>query len=126
MAESRQTHENWANQAPATPQVPPVDVYAQADGLQILVDLPGVTADRLAVEVQDQALRLAATLDLEMPPDLEPIGAEVQSATYERHFELDPGWDEQKTEVRLEDGQARIWIPRRAHLKARRIPVTAG
>ena len=102
---------------------PRVDVHENADGITLYADLPGVSNDRLEVQVDKDTLRIRGEAQIEMPAGIEPLVAELYSRTWSRSFALSRELDSEAIQARLRDGVLEVRIPKRAEVRARRIEV---
>lgn len=103
---------------------PAVDVYEHADGITLLLDMPGVSKERLNVEADRNTLLVEGEMRIDMPEGTESLHADVRSARYRRTFSLSgEQLDTDNVQATLKDGVLRIEIPKRAELRPRRIEV---
>jgi HSP20 family molecular chaperone IbpA len=105
---------------------PPVDIYEDADGISLLLDMPGVSRDRVKIDADRQTLTIEGTVQIPMPDAMEALYAEVHSTQYRRSFALSGELDPDRIEASLADGVLTLRIPRRAELRPRKIEVRAG
>lgn len=105
--------------------VPPVDIFEDADGVTLMLDMPGVAKDRLKVEAEREALIVEGEVVISVPEGIEPAYAEVRSTRYRRSFALTSELDTDRIAASLKDGVLSLRIPKRAELKPRRIEVQA-
>ncbi len=96
---------------------PPVDVYEGSDELLVLVDLPGVKAEGLTVDVEREVITLRATR--------EPRGRE-RTVTFKRTFSVPREVALEKVSAKLENGVLALALPKRAEDKPRQIKIAAG
>ncbi|TAK51176.1 MAG: Hsp20/alpha crystallin family protein [Gammaproteobacteria bacterium] len=106
--------------------VPPVDIFEDADGVSLVLDMPGVTKDRLRIEAEREALVVEGEAAINVPDGIEPAYAEIRSTRYRRSFTLTSELDADRIEASLKDGVLSLRIPKRAELKPRRIEVQAA
>ncbi|XHS77360.1 Hsp20/alpha crystallin family protein [Burkholderiaceae bacterium UC74_6] len=104
---------------------PPVDVIEDAGGITLYADLPGVTAEKLNLQVEREALTIEAETEIAVPEGLASSHAEVGLARYRRVFTLSPELDTELVQAELKAGVLRLRIPKAAHAKPRRIEVRA-
>lgn len=102
---------------------PPVDVYEDAEGITLLLDMPGVSKERLQVKAERNGLLIEGHAQIGAPEGMEALHAEIRSTIYRRSFALTGEFDADKVEARLKDGVLSIRIPKRAELRPRRIEV---
>ena len=106
--------------------LPPADVFEDADGITLQLDMPGVATDRLNLQANKNTLLIEGTARIEMPQGMEALYADVRSTLYRRSFVLSDELETDKTEANLKDGVLTVRIPKRAELRPRRIEVRAG
>jgi HSP20 family molecular chaperone IbpA len=102
---------------------PPVDVFELADGILVVADLPGCTADALSIEVEDDTLAIEGTAAFAAPAGFHERLAENEPILYVRTFKLRPNLDRSRIKATLRDGVLTLEIPRTPETKARRIEV---
>lgn len=114
---------------PAEPRLlfnPPIDIYETADGLVLYADLPGVTAEGLDLQVQDNRLTLFGRI---LNADSMPMSAvhqEYQVGDFLRSFILSDEVDHERIQAKLSNGVLRVDLPRATRAKPRRIEVSPG
>lgn len=94
-------------------QRPAVDLFADEARFVWLVDLPGVGADEVELEVVDGKLAIDAT-------------SEELSLKYARRLQLPEEADPSQVDASLERGQLRIEIQKREELKPRKIAIAGA
>ena len=102
---------------------PPADIFEDADGIGIVLDMPGVTKDRLTVKADRDELVIEGEASIDMPEGMEAAYAEIRSAHYRRSFSLTNELDTDAIEASMKDGVLSIRIPKRAELKPRQIEI---
>ncbi|MCC5793399.1 MAG: Hsp20/alpha crystallin family protein [Chromatiales bacterium] len=103
--------------------VPAVNVHEDASGITLYADLPGVSRERLSVEVDGDTLSIEGELALELPDGLEPSYAEVGRRRYRRVFTLSKELDRAKVSAALNQGVLTLRIPKVEHAQPRRVEV---
>jgi HSP20 family molecular chaperone IbpA len=111
---------------PALALAPPADIFEDADGFSIVLDMPGVTKDRLTVRADRNELTVEGEASIDMPQGMEAAYAEIRSAHYRRSFVLTNELDAEAVEASMKNGVLTIRIPKRAELKPRQIEVQAA
>lgn len=106
--------------------VPDVDIYEDAEGIFVHADMPGVSRDRLDIQVNKDALTIEGEARIDMPEGMEAVSADIRSTHYRRSFVLSTELDTEKIDAKLKDGVLSIHIPKRAEAKPRKIEVNAG
>lgn len=105
--------------------IPAADIFEDADGISVLLDMPGVSKDRLHVKADGNGLVIEGDAEIPMPEGMEAVYADVNAAHYRRSFGLTSELDAERIEAVLKDGVLTLRIPKRAELKPRRIDIKA-
>jgi HSP20 family molecular chaperone IbpA len=106
---------------------PPADIFEHDNGITMLLDLPGVSRDRLDIQADRHSLVVEGDLSIDVPEGTESLHADIRATRYRRSFSLSgEQLDTDAVEASLKDGVLRIDIPKRAELKPRRIEVQTG
>ncbi|PTB20275.1 heat-shock protein [Trinickia symbiotica] len=102
---------------------PAVDVYENKQGITLWADLPGVSKDKLEINVHDGRLSIEAEAVVATPAALRVQHVEMREPRFARTFTLSPDLDTSKVEAELRDGVLKLTIPRREEAQPRRIEV---
>jgi HSP20 family molecular chaperone IbpA len=103
---------------------PAGDIFEHQDGITLLLDMPGVSPNRLNIESDRSSLVVDGEVEISMPEDTEPLHADIRSTRYRRSFSLSgEQLDTEAVKASLKDGVLRIDIPKRAEVRPRRIEV---
>lgn len=102
---------------------PAVDVVEDAAGITLYADLPGVSRDKLNLQVEAATLTIEAESDLSVPEGLKSSHSEVSLGRFRRVFTLSKELDTQSVSAELAQGVLKLRIPKAAHAKPRRIDV---
>ena len=102
---------------------PPIDIYETGEGLVLYADLPGVNADGLDLQVQDNRLALFGRV-LDSDPGLSVIHEEYKVGDFLRSFILSDDVDHERITARLNNGVLRVELPRSSRAEPRRIEVS--
>jgi len=105
---------------------PAVDIYKNAQGITLSADLPGVSRDRLSVQVEGNALTIAGQTAIDMPEAMEALYADVNATRYRRTFTLSNELETDNISAEMKDGVLLLKIPKRAELQPRKIHITAS
>ena len=103
---------------------PRVDIYENDSEVLLLADVPGVTKERLMINLDQEQLTLEGRV--EEPSQGDALGREYQAADYRRSFIIPAGVDAGKISADLKDGVLRLHLPKSDALKPRQIEVQAG
>jgi HSP20 family protein len=108
---------------------PAVDVTETDDALEVLVNVPGVSADLIRVVARPNALIIAG----DKRPSRAPVGAvfhlaERDSGRFARVIHLSNAFDARRATARLHQGELRISVPKLSERRgdAVPIPITVG
>jgi len=131
MSENQQmkSHESHDVQARSEQEAflrPPVDICEDAEGITLKADLPGVSRDRLDIQVDKDTLAIEAQLAIDMPKGMEPMYADMQATRFRRSFSLSHELDPDKVSAQMNDGVLPLRIPKRVEVQPRKIKVTVG
>lgn len=102
---------------------PAVDIVEDGNGVTLWADLPGVTRDKLNVNVHDGNLHIEAEAVVPTPQGLRVQHAEIRQPHFARAFSLSADLDPSRIEALLQDGVLKLTIPRREEARPRRIAV---
>jgi HSP20 family protein len=102
---------------------PVVDIFENDHGITMLADLPGVSNDRLNLQVDKDTLKITGDAVIGAAQGMEPLWAEVRSTHYERAFTLSPELDAENITAAMKNGVLTVAIPKRAEVRPRKIQV---
>jgi HSP20 family protein len=112
-----------ASQDAARPIRPAVDIFEDETGITVQADMPGVSRDRLEIQVDRDNLSIEGKAEIPMPEGLEAIYADVRATRYQRSFTLSHELDGEKADAKLKDGILTLRIPKREQYQPRKIEV---
>ena len=126
---SARTQEHLAVAAPAPPQhwvcTPPIDIFETPEGLVLRADLPGVTAETLDLQVQDNKLTLLGRVAPQAPAGATLLHQEYHVGDYVRSFILSDDVDHERVSAKISNGVLDLLLPRIAKAEPRKIQVRA-
>lgn len=105
---------------------PYVDIYEDATGITLKADLPGVSRERLDIQVDNDTLTIRGEAAIDMPEGMEPIYADINTNHYRRSFTLSKELDLDHISAELKNGELTLRLPKRAEVQPRKIEVQAG
>ena len=103
---------------------PPIDIYETTDGLVLYADLPGVTAEDLELQVQDNRLTLLGRVRRKEPSNATVLHQEYAVGDFLRSFILSDQVDHDRIQAKLTNGVLRVELPKAERAKPRRIEVS--
>lgn len=104
---------------------PLIDIYETEDGLVLCADLPGVSAETLELQVQDNKLTLFGRVAPPVIEEAQPRHQEYQVGDFLRSFILSDGVDHDRITARLNNGVLTLTLPRIPETRPRRIEVSS-
>lgn len=111
---------------PGVPQqtvAPTVDITESQTGISLLADMPGVSKERLTINVEGDTLTIEGSARIEVPENIELIHSEVRSPYFRRSFTLSRDLDPAKIEASLRNGVLQMHIPKSEEAQPKRIEI---
>ena len=105
---------------------PEVDIFETDRQLTMLVDMPGVAADGVKIDLNDGLLTLRGDIKPWEEDDESDVLVEFEIGRYYRQFTLSDVIDQEKIEAKLEDGVLRLSLPKVEKALPRTIKVKAS
>ena len=105
---------------------PPVDIYETENGLMLVADVPGATAEGMTVTLERRALSVHAGVEDDSPEGHSLVYQEYEVGDFECQFTLAGDFDADRIEANLTNGVLRLLVPKAAQAEARTIQINAG
>ena len=105
---------------------PAVDIYEDGHEITVRADMPGVSRDRLQVQVDGSNLTIEGQAGIDMPEGMEALYADVRTTGFHRSFTLSSELDAGNIDAEMKDGVLTLHLPKRAELQPRKIDVSVG
>ena len=105
---------------------PNVDIFETEKAITLLVDMPGVKANELNVDLRDDTLTLTGDVLPKAGTPGEKVYVEYETGRYYRQFSLSEVIAQEKIDAKLSDGVLRLTLPKVEKVTPRRIAVQAG
>ena len=102
---------------------PNVGIYETEDGLTLVADLPGVPKGNLSVSVDEGALKIEGSMNLDLPDGIKTVYREFEEGVFQRSFNLPDELDPAKIQANFEDGVLRLHIGKSERAITRQIEV---
>ena len=102
---------------------PPVDIFEDSEGITLIADMPGVSSERLNIEVDKDMLLVEGDARIDMAEGMEAVHADVRVTHYRRSFALSSELEADKIDASLKDGVLNLRIPKRPEVRPRKIEV---
>ena len=103
---------------------PVTDIYETDNGLMIVMEMPGVTKERVSIDLQGDVLRIEGQIDFSQYKGMEPVYTEYNVGHYVRAFSLPSKTDREKIAAQLEDGVLTLTLPKVLEAQPRRISIS--
>jgi len=111
---------------PGAIYTPDVDIFESETDITLLADMPGVTTEKMAIDLRDDVLTLTGEAETDGEASEEPIVMEYGVGKYYRQFTLSEVVDQAKITAELKDGVLRLVLPKVEKATPRKITVSAG
>jgi HSP20 family protein len=114
-----------SSEGAASSFLPPADVLVDDEGVTVYMDVPGLTADQLAIELENDVLTVRGERTYPYGGDGERAARRIERAfgRFERSLRVPRGLDPNAIEASLTDGVLRLRIPKPESLKPHKIPI---
>ena len=114
------------HEAPDLVFKPAVDIVESDRDIILLVDMPGVAADSVTVDLRDDLLTISGSVRPWEGAEESDILVEFEIGRYFRQFTLPNAVDRDKIDARCTDGTLRLVLPKAASARPRQIAVKTG
>jgi HSP20 family protein len=105
--------------------VPNVDIYETADVINVVADMPGVSADTLDITLEQGVLTINGHVEEARPADHSPAYAEYRVGDYARRFSLSNQIAQDEIDATVKDGVLHLRLPK-VKPATKKISVSAG
>lgn len=105
---------------------PAVDVIEEATEFRITADVPGASAEGVALEFENGELTLTVRIPPRTRPNAAGILTEYEVGDFRRIFRVGETIDTAKASAELRDGVLSVRLPKSEAAQRRRIPVNAS
>ncbi|PIE02425.1 MAG: heat-shock protein Hsp20 [Acidobacteria bacterium] len=102
--------------------MPLTDIMEYEDRLVLHMDMPGISKDKVRINVEDSKLNVETEFNSEKYSGLKPLYSEYNVGPFTRSFTLSTKIDQAKIEAAMKDGVLSITLPKKVEL-ARKISV---
>ncbi len=106
--------------------IPRADIYELEDRMVIVADVPGADEHSIDVTLEKNVLTINAYVDPPLKEGYTLAYAEYEVGDYQRSFRLSEEIDRQRIEAQVKDGVLRLFLPKAAEARQRKINVKAG
>lgn len=106
-----------------TSLLPPVDVIEDESGITLYADMPGVSKDKLNLQVETDTLTIEGEMGLLVSDSMESTHVEVGSPRYRRVFTLSKELDPDRVSAEFAYGVLMLRIPKSEQAQPRKIEI---
>src|ERR1700741_2565328 len=124
VAQKRELEKREETTIPARIFVPNADIYETKDGLNVVLEMPGVDKNSVDVRIEDDVLKVDGKLDFSKYQGLHPLYTEYNVGTFSRTFRLTTKIDQNKIAAEFKDGVLSLMLPFAEKSKPRAIQVS--
>ncbi len=104
----------------------PIDAYRRGGDVWVHIDLPGVSADSLDINVERSVLTVTAERNWQLEEDDRVYLSERSRGSYRRQVHLGEGLDAENIEASFTDGVLTLRIPVAEQAKPRKIEINTA
>lgn len=105
---------------------PRADVFEDSDCVRVLLEMPGVSASGLEVNLEKSLLVIEGTIGEESPPGMSRLHREYGEGSYRRSFTISDAINRDKIAVTIKSGVVEVILPKNEEVKPRKIAVRAA
>ncbi len=102
---------------------PACDIYENQDELLLVVDLPGVPADAVSVDLDKDTLTIVGRRPQVLPEGARLIAGQGFGWDFRRQFTVGSQIDQDRIQADLKNGVLEVHLPRHERTKPRRIAI---
>jgi HSP20 family protein len=102
---------------------PPTDITESAEGLTVMMEIPGVEQKDVNLSLEDDVLRVDARIDFSKYEGMEPVYSEYNVGHYTRAFTLSGKVDRANISAKLADGVLTLTLPKVQEAMPRKIQI---
>ena len=106
-------------------RVPRADIYQNGDDVIIELDMPGVSAQNVDIQIENNVLTISGTVK-KVPETWSLIHCESAPCDYKRAFELNNEIDAENIKANMNAGVLKLTLPKAQTAKPKKIEVTCA
>jgi HSP20 family protein len=103
--------------------LPAVDIYETEDSIVVLADMPGVSSDKVTIDVKESQLTISGEITPPLGDQEHLLVQEYDTGNFLREFTLGQLVDQNRIEAALKDGVLRLTLPKVEKVKPRKIEI---
>jgi HSP20 family protein len=109
---------------PARLFMPAADIYESPDALTVIMEMPGVQKDDVAINVENDILAVEGRIAVDKYDGLQPLYTEYNIGHYARSFRLSSKIDQSQIAAEMKDGVLSLRLPKAQQAKPRTIKIS--
>jgi HSP20 family protein len=102
---------------------PPMNVFSDANGHTVRMEIPGVSAENIAIEAHGRTLTISGKRELKTPAGASFHRRERSGGDFSRSLQLPADLDLEHVEASCKHGMLTLRIPKKAEAKPRQITI---
>jgi len=102
--------------------IPPVDIYETSDEVFLIADMPGVSKDKLRLNIENDELTISGIFE-EPASEGEKLIKECLYGNYYRTFTLSDTIDQGRITAKLDNGVLTVTLPKHEKVKPKKIEI---
>jgi HSP20 family protein len=107
--------------------VPPTDIFEEADGIRIMLELPGLKPEDVKLTLENSTLTIRGEKKQVAEENTTKVHRYERSyGAFERSFSLPTTVDPERVTAKFENGVLTVWVPKAEKAKPREIQVKVG
>jgi HSP20 family protein len=106
--------------------LPAVDIFETPEALVLAADMPGVSGDRVSLDLKDNHLIISGEISQPLGEGETLLSQEYLVGDYYREFHLGELIDKNRIEAAMNDGVLKLTLPKAEKAKPRKIEVKTG
>jgi HSP20 family protein len=106
--------------------LPAVDIFETPEALVLVADMPGVSGDRVSLDLKDNHLIISGAIFAPLGEGETLVSQEYATGDYYREFHLGELIDKTRIEASMHDGVLKLVLPKAERAKPRKIEVKVG
>ena len=105
---------------------PLTDILETAEGVTLMLEMPGVAAEDVDITLEKRVLTIRGTVKPTQPETLQLAYAEYGEGNFERAFTMSEDFDPDRIDATVSNGVLSVTLPRAPETKPKKIAVTAS
>lgn len=103
--------------------IPAIDIFETDNEINLAADMPGVTSEKLNIDLRDNTLTIAGEIEPLEAGDEEDLRIEYEVGQYFRQFTIPELIDQDKIDAQLAEGVLKLVLPKAEKAKPRKIEI---